>query len=249
MANPLTRESNRPLQPSLRGELVALLRDKRHEEALALLYRALADAPGAPELQRGIDHLKNHLIVGYAKRLGGLDRVAPLHSAATSRNPEAMLVSKYIDGTATFGDIAQTCPLGQLRTLQVLVGMFVPVSSTDAEPLSEGATRESANVLRLVARLHDPTESQDVYSIPAHSGMRERPPSAQVAAAAAEPSPEAEAEREFRSLFASGTTAYVQRRFREAVDAFEECERLRPDDKSVAVMLRRSQHDLRNLIE
>jgi tetratricopeptide (TPR) repeat protein len=252
MATPLTREDN-ALEASLRNELVALLRAKRHEEALALLYRALAESPAAPELQRGIDHLKNFLIVGYAKRLGGLDRVAPPVPAAISRKPEAMLVGRYIDGVATFGDIAQTCPLGLLRTLQVLVGVFAPPTADEGEPSSRGkvpseaaSAREPASVLSLVTRLQGPVESSELKPSSAPGSARMLP--AAPASAAAE-TPEAELEKTYRALFAAGTTAFVQRRFREAVDAFEECARLRPDDKAVHVMLRRSQQDLRNQIE
>jgi tetratricopeptide (TPR) repeat protein len=254
----LTRDDN-ALQASLRNELVALLHAKRHEEALALLYRALAESPAAPELQRGIDHLKNFLIVGYAKRLGGLDRVAPPIPASVSRKPEAMLVGRYIDGVTTFGDIAQTCPLGLLRTLQVLVGLFAPPLEDEAAASSRGkpagevaSAREPASVLSLVTRLQAPVEIADSKPREAPESARMLP-AAPLSTAAEDPAAaaqaEAEAEKAYRALFQTGTTAFVQRRFREAVEAFEECARLRPEDKSVLVMLRRSQQDLRNQIE
>ncbi|HET9959910.1 MAG TPA: hypothetical protein VFQ61_35705 [Polyangiaceae bacterium] len=109
---------------SVRTDVLALLREKRYEDALALLYRARSEAPADRELQKSIDQIKEFLVGAYAKRLGGLDRVAtPIPSSAV-RSPDVVLLSRYVDGTSTFGDIAQMCPLGQLRTLQVLVGLY-----------------------------------------------------------------------------------------------------------------------------
>src|SRR5688572_17146896 len=109
---------------AVRADVVALLREKRYEEALAALYRARSESPGDPELQRSIDQLKEFLVGAYAKRLGGLDQIAKPIPLSAVRSPDAVLLARYIDGTSTFGDLAQMCPLGQLRTLQVLIGLY-----------------------------------------------------------------------------------------------------------------------------
>src|SRR6187399_10708 len=108
----------------VRADVLVLLRERRYEEALAVLYRARADSPDSAELQKSIDQIKEFLIGAYAKRLGGLDQIAQQMAVNTARSPDVVLVSRYIDGSSTFGDIAQMCPLGQLKTLQVLVGLY-----------------------------------------------------------------------------------------------------------------------------
>src|SRR5688572_20525525 len=120
----------------VRADILVLLREKRYEEALARLYQARSESPGSAELQKGIDQVKEFLIGAYAKRLGGLDQIARPVSTAAGRSPDAVLVSRYIDGTSTYGDLAQMCPLGRLRTLQVLLEMYPrSVSSVSlAEP-------------------------------------------------------------------------------------------------------------------
>ena len=109
---------------TVRADVVAFLREKRYEEALAALYRARSESPGDRELQKSIDQLKEFLVGAYAKRLGGLDQVAKPIPLTAVRTPDAVLLARYIDGTSTFGDLAQMCPLGQLRTLQVLIGLY-----------------------------------------------------------------------------------------------------------------------------
>ncbi|HEU4413002.1 MAG TPA: hypothetical protein VFS43_47610 [Polyangiaceae bacterium] len=123
---------------SMRADIVRLVRQRRYEEALTLLYEALSLAPGERELLASIAQIKEFLTAACARRLGGLDRVAgpiPL-SAATS--PDAMLVARYVDGVSTFGDIAQACPLGRLRTLQVLVALYSKAGALPPPPPPSG---------------------------------------------------------------------------------------------------------------
>ena len=109
----------------VRADVLVLLREKRYEEALELLYRARAESPESAELQKSIDQVKEFLLGAYAKRLGGLDRIAVPVPPVTGRSPDMVLLSRFIDGTSTYGDLAQICPLGKLRTLQVLIEMYV----------------------------------------------------------------------------------------------------------------------------
>jgi hypothetical protein len=55
---------------------------------------------------------------------------------------------------------------------------------------------------------------------------------------------ENESDRVFREAFERGTAAFVQRRYREAMEAFELCAHERPFDPTTQVMLKRVQRDL-----
>jgi hypothetical protein len=59
---------------------------------------------------------------------------------------------------------------------------------------------------------------------------------------------ETDADRRFKELFAAGTTAFIQRRYKDAVEAFEECMKLRPEDKSADVMFKRANRDYQEQI-
>lgn len=220
---------------SLRADVVALLREKRYEEALAVLYRARSDAPADPELQRSIEQVKEFLIGAYAKRLGGLDRIATPVPRPAVRSPDAVLLARYIDGTSTIGDVAQMCPLGKLRTLQVLVGLYSGTEPPriDLEPPPSG--------LRVPEVARDLTPPEFVTS---RAEGEERPPdTARSSSGTTQPFSrlgESEDSRSYKQSFELGTAAFVQRRYKDAIEAFETCVRLRPDDKGALALLRRS---------
>ncbi|WP_437737594.1 TRP-like protein [Sorangium sp. So ce1335] len=222
----------------VREEVVRLVREKRYEEALAVLYRARSESPNDRELQTSIERIKEFLAGAYAKRLGGLDQVAGPIPVAAGRSPDALMVARYIDGSSTFDDIVQMCPLGKLRTLQVLVGLYtgreVASPFSETTPVSRRAPAPSSP--DLASEAGPPT-------LPTR-GLERRAP---------EPPPESapftlrvvetEEDRRYREAFSRGTAAFVQRRFAEAVDAFEACVKMRPGDNAAAVMLRRAQRD------
>ena len=217
----------------VRADVLVLLREKRYEEALAMLYRARSESPDSSELQKSIDQIKEFLIGAYAKRLGGLDQIARPFPANTVRSPDVVLLSRYIDGTSTFGDVAQMSPLGQLRTLQVLVGLYPKLEATIIEPVL-------ARSVTLDLNAGEPT-----LDAPPPESAR-RPSATPTPGARFELALPAETEdaKRYREMFALGTAAFIQRRFGDAVAAFEGCERLRPGDGPAAVMLRRSLRDL-----
>ena len=212
-----------------------LLREKRYEEALARLYQARAESPGSVELQKGIDQVKEFLIGAYAKRLGGLDQVAKQMPPASGRSPDMVLLSRYIDGVTSYGDLAEICPLGRLRTLQVLVEMYAPKSNVGGEPGSGRRPLEA--VPASIPHVEVITPSEEPVPETARSGSSLPPP----ASSRVDDSPEA---RAYRDAFGRGTAAFIQQRFADAVTAFEECASLRPGDKSADVMLRRARRDL-----
>lgn len=224
----------------VRADVLVLLREKRYEEALALLYRARSELPSSPELQKSIDQVKEFLIGAYAKRLGGLDRVARPIPPTSGRSPDVVLLSRYIDGTSTYGDLAEMCPLGRLRTLQVLIEMYAQTPSPPA-PAEPEAPYSRPRPLDDAAR--------PAVVIPlAHAGEESAPDTARSAAVVPlEVVVEDPDARRYRELFALGTAAFIQRRYDDAVEAFKGCAALRPLDGPAEVMLRRCRRELESL--
>jgi len=226
---------------SVRADIVALLREKRYEETLAALYRARSEAPGDRELQKSIDQIKEFLVGTYAKRLGGLDRVATPIPVSAARSPDLVMLARYVDGVSTYGDIAQMCPLGQLRTLQVLVGVYCGVEPPRISGVME-ATVPRAEAPNSGFRTHD-----EPPTTPSADINQPRPePEASPETARSRPMGtigrvvETEEDRRYRETFAQGTSFFVQRRFTDAAEAFETCLKLRPRDRAAEVMFRRS---------
>jgi hypothetical protein len=223
----------------VRADVLVLLRERRYEDALAVLYRARADSPDSAELQKSIDQIKEFLIGAYAKRLGGLDQIAQQVPVNAGRSPDVVLISRYIDGSSTFGDIAQMCPLGQLRTLQVLVGIY---RKPDAAP-------PSAELERTRSGLHtiDPIANALPSLVVNPAADAPDAPAPDTARSLQLPTPkvvETDSDRRYKEAFSLGTTAFIQRRFADAVASFRDCDALRPGDNAAQVMLRRSQRDL-----
>ncbi|MET0791357.1 MAG: TRP-like protein [Polyangiaceae bacterium] len=231
----------------VRADVLVLLREKRYEEALEVLYRARAESPASSELQRSIDQIKEFLIGAYAKRLGGLDQIARPIPITTGRSPDVVLISRYLDGNSTLGDVAQMCPLGKLRTLQVLVGLYAKSEPrvSNAEPELPRSGLHSLGALAPRSASFEATPpSEDVEPETARSPSSLPKSNSIPASIGAPPAPETPQERQYRELFGSGTVAFVQKRFADAVEAFRACEQLRPGDQAASVMLRRSIRDL-----
>jgi len=224
----------------VRADVLVLLREKRYEDALARLYQARADSPGSVELQKGIDQVKEFLIGAYAKRLGGLDKIAQPCANAAGRSPDVVLLSRYIDGLTTYGDLAEICPLGRLRTLQVLIELYAPklpaTASADQEahsgPRSLGAPLSGQPTPVELAPVEEPAPET------ARSGPPP-PPSPPPSV----PRDESPAAKEYRTAFGQGTAAFIQGRFADAIEAFQVCAQLRPGDSAAEVMLRRARRD------
>ncbi|HEX2871837.1 MAG TPA: TRP-like protein [Polyangiaceae bacterium] len=222
----------------VRADVLVLLREKRYEEALARLYQARAENPDSVELQKSLDQVKEFLIGAYAKRLGGLDQVPVPVPATSGRSPDVILLSRYIDGASSYGDIAEMCPLGRLRTLQVLIEIYSPraVPGGSATPHSERRPVDTSSALPEPLTLIGPSTTEE----PA-------PETARSASSVPPAEPDDPSERAYREAFARGTAAFIQRRFADAVDAFQACAALRPGDAGAEVMLRRARRDLESL--
>jgi hypothetical protein len=228
----VVNEGGDPSAALVRADVLVLLREKRYEEALARLYQARSETPDSVELQKGIDQVKEFLIGAYAKRLGGLDQIARPIAPQAGRSPDVVLLSRYIDGATTFGDLAQMCPLGRLRTLQVLVEMYARPVDAPAPSKPEAPQSESRRLDQL-----EPLAPLDPVEEPA-------PETARSFSSAPPPPPEDPETRLYRETFARGTAAFIQGRCADAVEAFEACAKLRPGDGAADVMLRRARRDL-----
>ena len=235
----------------VRSDVLVLLRERRYEDALARLYQARAETPGSVELQKGIDQVKEFLVGAYAKRLGGLDQVARPFTPGSGRSPDVVLLSRYIDGVTTYGDLAEICPLGRLRTLQVLIEMYVPKSSSTSGGEQEAPS--GPRPLEVLSEPHvrvQPVSAYDEPSAHSEASSAELEEPAPVTARSASPPPpsapidESPETREYRAAFGRGTAAFIQGRFADAIEAFEVCARLRPGDTAADVMLRRARRDL-----
>lgn len=217
---------------SVRADVVRLVREKRYEEALALLYRARAERPDDRELGPTIAQIKEFLCGSYAKQLGGLDQVAHPLPPGSARSPDALLIVRYIDGTSTFGDISEICPLGRLRTLQVLAALYAgtPNVPSQHDAVIPSGARPSAP--------KPPPEPEPVPPTKPQGGAPEETP--MPSAVRGFTQPDTSEDRAFREAFARGTEAFVQRRYADAVEAFRECERIRPNEGAAATMLRQA---------
>ena len=229
----------------VRSDVLVMLRERRYEDALARLYQARAETQGSVEVQKGIDQVKEFLIGAYAKRLGGLDKIAKPFAHAAGRSPDVVLLCRYIDGATTYGDLAEICPLGRLRTLQVLIEIYAPKpsasSGADQEAHSGPRPTEARAASQVNVQVVAPAEEPAPET--ARSGLP--PPPSASASASIDDSPQA---REYRTAFGRGTAAFIQGRFADAVDAFEACAVLRPGDAAAEVMLRRARRDLESRV-
>lgn len=225
-----------PKSAPVRSEVVQLVREKRYEEALAVLYRARAELPADRELQASIEKIKEFLGGAYAKQLGGLDQVAGPIPVSAGRSPDALLVARYVDGSSTFNDIVEMCPLGRLRTLQVLVGLYT--GKEMASPFSERTPLSRRQVVTITTPEVAPDPGPPTMPTPRLERGSQEP--APVSSPFSLPVVESSEERRYREAFARGTAAFVQRRYAEAIEAFEACARMRPGDQAASVMLRRT---------
>lgn len=204
---------------SLRDEVSALVRDRRHEEALERLYDLRELTPNEPEVMNSIKQMKEFLITRYAKALGGLDNVAGPIPVKAARSPEAMSLVRLIDGIATYDDVARTSSLGRFRTLQLLCELYGVESdykrTQQRRPTVEFAPRPRVEAKAVEAKAPEveaPIEAKPIEAKPIDS---------------------------FESLFQRATHAYLMRHYDEAEAAFKACQALRPEDGRVRVNLER----------
>jgi tetratricopeptide (TPR) repeat protein len=195
-------------------ELEGLLRERRYEEALELLYRLRARRPDDTALARGIRLLRERVEVSYAERLRNLDYVPHRLNATDSfmLTSEERQVMALVDGISSCGDILHVSALGRLNTLRVLCGL---VEHERISLATDGSPETSRS--QQVARRR---------SSPPPPSPRARP-SGTFGAVSVPPG----RDDGFDSLFRRATEAYLLRSYEDARNLFEECCRLRPDDR------------------
>lgn len=129
-------------RPPGSDQVIALVRDRRYEEALQLLRAMDAMRPHDRSIHASIRGISEKLADVYAHRLGGLDAILQASAAAEVAGVEARAILDLVDGRATVGDITRSSHLGKLDTLRVLCRLFPePPPPTRAEP-NRRQTRE-----------------------------------------------------------------------------------------------------------
>lgn len=127
---------------SLSTLTVELIRERKFEEALALLYTAHGEAPRDPSISRSISVVKQRLLKEYRTELGDPSQVPALayDEALIEELPlsedERELVP-LIDGIVALEDVLQSCGLGALqahRALAQLIRRRVIVLGRPADP-------------------------------------------------------------------------------------------------------------------
>ncbi len=110
---------------SLSTLTVELIRERKFEEALALLYTAHGEAPRDPSISRSISVVKQRLLKEYRTELGDLSQIPALayDEALIEELPltedERELVP-LIDGIVALEDVLQSCGLGALQAHRAL---------------------------------------------------------------------------------------------------------------------------------
>lgn len=114
---------------SLSTLTVELIRERKFEEALALLYTAHGEAPRDPSISRSISVVKQRLLKEYRTELGDPSRVPALayDEALIEELPlsedERELVP-LIDGIIALEDVLQSCGLGALQAHRALAQLI-----------------------------------------------------------------------------------------------------------------------------
>jgi hypothetical protein len=136
---------------------LALLQERRFEEALNLLYASREHAPGNPSISRAIHVLKDRLLAQYRRQVGSMDRVPTRIREDPAGLSDERAVWALVDGVATVADVVECCSLGQFRTMQLLLSLSTrgiislgpaAVHGSSVTPSSHAITDEVATVLR-----------------------------------------------------------------------------------------------------
>jgi hypothetical protein len=220
-----------------RAALERLLRERRYEEALLLLYRERTRAPEDAAITRGIRMLKEHLTVRYARELGSLDRIPVLVAGADQlarATAEQRQVLRLVDGLATLGDVMQSSRLGRFETYRLLASMLERgLIGTRAPSLFMPAVHlpEPAAKVPSEPPATQPSPVSAPFSAPPVTTTRATappPPPPQSGALPVEPAAD-----EYELLFGRATEAYLSREHDTAILLYEQCLAQRPGDGRV----------------
>jgi tetratricopeptide (TPR) repeat protein len=99
------------------------VRERRYEEALALLYEAHRVDPHNTEVSRSIGVIKDRLITDYRRELGAPTAV-PMVVASTDLSADERDVAALVDGVLCVEDIVEISLLGALRTYRALITLL-----------------------------------------------------------------------------------------------------------------------------
>ena len=200
-----------------KARFLALLRDRKLEEALDVLYRVRDVAPANASVSRAIQLLKDKLHGEHIAAIGHLGQV-PTKAAAAAQllaadlpTPSDNAVLRLVDGIATAEDILASSSAGPFSTARSLARLV------EKGVLVMGGPTPPGKLLNLVS---------------------EAPP-------AEAPAPEAGGDA-YEDLFREATHAYLRRDLGRALELFLRCQKERPEDRRVAHNIERLQQRMRS---
>jgi len=108
---------------------VELVRERRFEEALTVLYAARASFPRHAGISRSIQAVKQRLVREYRMEVGDLGaipavRLEPQALGAVALSDDEAEILGLLDGIVTFEDVIQSSTLGVLHSLRVLAQLL-----------------------------------------------------------------------------------------------------------------------------
>lgn len=109
--------------PMGKAEFVTLLRERRFEEALTVMYRIREVTPDNQSVSRGIQLLKDKLQTEYLQALGNLDQVPDVSGDVSTATSDEQVVLRLLDGIVSTSDVLESSRLARLQTLRALVGL------------------------------------------------------------------------------------------------------------------------------
>lgn len=108
----------------LRQRVEELVRAGAHDEALERLYELSALLPSDADIHASLEHVKEFLVMRYARALGGLDKIPSAMPVREIRSAEAIPIRHLANGRASYDDIVRASSLGRIRTLQLLCELY-----------------------------------------------------------------------------------------------------------------------------
>ena len=211
-----------PLNGEVVGDLIDLARcaadHGRFSVALALLRHVRDEAPTDQRVPPAIREVGTLYYAWLASELGDLELVPHQVGEVPAEHAERWAdVVDLVNGTSTCQEIIDTCVLGRLATLRLIVEMkrVGAIRMSRPSPTSHPHCRQRKQTLEFTAE--GPVGSSVADTPRDHDG------------------------RDFDMLFSKATAAYLRRNYDEAMAYFETCAEIRPGDTRVAYNLKQLQ--------
>lgn len=200
-----------------------LLREKRFEQALAVMRAAQLRAPENSSIERAIQILKAQVVQDWVARIGSLDLVpaqlAPLRTQLATLDGEALVVLRLVDGKVSYSEVIERSPLGRFDSIRLLVTLLDrgAISTGDRKGAPQEAPRNdpATEAGRGAPRRRPITLTWQPDARPGEQD-RPTPPARMGAPKAASPLVATASDMTGAEHFDAGIAAYLARRYEEA---------------------------------